>query len=244
MRKINKTRLSGFLAVCFVACAFLSCHTVDEPVLGEDITDVDGNVYRTVTLGKQTWMIENLRTTRYKDGTVIPQIEDTLAWSKDKSGAYCLYKDSVKEASASMGALYNWHAVNSGKLAPEGWHVPTTSEWTTLMKTVAAYNYLSGSLSKTLAADSLWLVSTVSGSIGQNLKKNNASHFNAIPSGIRPNIKIIYQGYKKQAAYWTNEKKDSADAWSYRLYYNDAGCAKASVKFNNGFSVRCVKDSL
>ena len=94
------------------------------------VTDFDGNVYDTITIGTQVWMVENLRTIHYNNGTYIPNVTDST-WQKLSTGAYCWYNNNVIFKD-TYGALYNWYAVNTGKLCPTGWHVPTDDEWTTL----------------------------------------------------------------------------------------------------------------
>ena len=95
------------------------------------ITDADGNVYTSVTIGTQEWMTENLRTTKYSDGNAIPNITDNTAWSNLSTGAWCNYDNSSSNG-ITYGKLYNWYAVNTSKLCPTGWHVPTDAEWTVL----------------------------------------------------------------------------------------------------------------
>jgi len=98
------------------------------------MTDLDGNVYKTVTIGDQTWMAENLRTTTYNDGTAISYAADSAEWINLSTGGYCNYNNTTnEEAISTYGRLYNNAAVHSGKLAPTGWHVPTDEEWKTLI---------------------------------------------------------------------------------------------------------------
>ena len=97
-----------------------------------NVVDIDGNVYHTVTIGTQVWMVENLKTTRYNDGTAIPLVTDGTAWAALTTPGYCWYNNDSATYKNTYGALYNWYAVNTGKLAPTGWHVPTDSEWTVL----------------------------------------------------------------------------------------------------------------
>ncbi len=93
------------------------------------MTDQDGNVYKTVTIGTQTWMAENLRTTTYNNGTTIPNITNVNEWASLITGAYCNYNNTTStDTITTYGRLYNWYAVNTGKLAPDGWHVPTNEE--------------------------------------------------------------------------------------------------------------------
>ena len=96
------------------------------------VKDIDGNVYHTVTIGTQVWMVENLKVTKYRDGTPIPNKTDATEWGSLTTGAYCDYDNTVSN-STIYGKLYNWYAVNDWRnIAPTGWHVPTDAEWTTL----------------------------------------------------------------------------------------------------------------
>jgi hypothetical protein len=94
------------------------------------VTDIDGNVYNTVAIGTQVWMVENLRTTRYNDGTAIPLVTNDTTWSALKIPGYCWFFND----SARGSILYNWYAVETGKLAPKGWHVPSQTEWEELIR--------------------------------------------------------------------------------------------------------------
>ena len=96
------------------------------------VTDIDGNNYKTIQIGTQTWIDGNLKTTRYNDGTVIPNVTDIYAWEALTTPGFCWYDNNEDTNKATYGALYNWFAVNTGKLCPVGWHVPTDAEWTTL----------------------------------------------------------------------------------------------------------------
>ena len=100
------------------------------------ITDVDGNSYHTVKIGTQTWMVENLKTTKFNDGSPIPLIRDSSTWKASLTPGYCFYKNDSAKNKSTYGALYNWNAVNTGRLAPKGWHVPTDAEWTVLINYV------------------------------------------------------------------------------------------------------------
>jgi uncharacterized protein (TIGR02145 family) len=93
------------------------------------VTDIDSNVYRTIQIGAQTWMAENLKTTRYDDGNAIPNIIDNSLWVTLKTGAYRWYNNNKFAYKNLYGALYNWYTVRTGKLCPVGWHVPSDDEW-------------------------------------------------------------------------------------------------------------------
>jgi len=109
--------------------------------MGETVKDVDGNEYRTVIIGSQTWMIENLRTTRYADSTAIPMVSDSASWRNLLTPGYCWYNNDSTTNKNEFGALYNWYTVDTGKLPPRGWHVPTEEDWTTLENNVTDYLY-------------------------------------------------------------------------------------------------------
>src|SRR5688572_21874913 len=92
------------------------------------VTDADGNIYRTVTIGDQVWMAENLKVTHYKNGDAIAVVSSDTAWSHLLSGAYCHYNNDINNT-AAYGKLYNWYAINDSRgIAPEGWHIPTEEE--------------------------------------------------------------------------------------------------------------------
>ena len=120
----------GMTLLISVSCKKKNDDTNNPPVT--TVTDQDGNVYHTVTIGTQVWMVENLKTTKYRNGDGIQNVTDSIAWWNLTSGAYCIYRNDVNNL-ATYGRLYNWYAViDSRKLTPAGWHIPTDAEWTTL----------------------------------------------------------------------------------------------------------------
>jgi uncharacterized protein (TIGR02145 family) len=237
----NFYKLAVLSLVCLVAA---SCHTIEEPVTGGTVTDIDGNVYQTVTIAGQTWMIDNLRTTRYNDGTAIPLVTDSASWSTLKTQGFCWYNNDEASAKAkNYGALYNWYAVDSYKLAPSGWHIPTADEWATLEANVSKYYYRSGSLSKILASTVGWETTTSSSTIGSDLTKNNSSGFNGIPGGMRADSTAFFKSGKEQGIWWCSNSYDTEKAWSWSLVYNLTTVERAAKSMESGFSVRCIKDS-
>jgi uncharacterized protein (TIGR02145 family) len=123
------------------------------------VTDIDGNVYQTVTLGGQVWMAENLKVTRYRNGDPIPCVNDASAWSGLSTGAYCHYNNDFNNA-AIYGRLYNWYAVSDSRnIAPGGWHVPTDTEWQTLVDLLGGSSVAGGKMKTTgtiQAGTGLW----------------------------------------------------------------------------------------
>ena len=117
-------RISGVLLIILIH----SCELIDD----NSIKDKDRNVYKTVIIGTQVWMAENLKTTKYKDGTAIPLVTDGNAWAALSTPGYCWYNNDAATYEDTYGVLYNWYTVNTGKLCPTGWHVPSDAEWTTI----------------------------------------------------------------------------------------------------------------
>ena len=137
MKKIFLCSIIG-LSILFTGCE-------KEP---ETVTDIDGNVYNTVTIGTQVWLKENLRTTKLNDGTEIPYVTSGGIWAGLSTPGYCYYDNSWSNA-ITYGALYNWHTVNTGKLCPTGWHVPSNEEWETLITYLGGDSLVGGKLKET-----------------------------------------------------------------------------------------------
>ncbi|HNY56232.1 MAG TPA: FISUMP domain-containing protein, partial [Chitinophagales bacterium] len=147
----------------YIVAIFPNCGTVN---------DIDGNTYNTVTIGTQCWMTENLKTSTYNDGTAILNETINTQWVNLTTGAYCYYNNNISNK-ATYGTLYNWYAVNTGKLAPSGWHVPTEADWTTLI------NYLGG---ETVAGGKMKAITLWN---SPNTAADNSSGFSGLPAGIR-----------------------------------------------------------
>ena len=198
------------------------------------MTDLDGNVYKTVTIGTQTWMAENLRTTRYNDGTSIPDRTDITEWSHYFTGAYCNYNNTKNADSiATYGRLYNWYAVQSGKLAPQGWHVPSDAEWTSLT------NYLGGA---GVAGGKLKETGTMHWS-SPNTESNNESGFTALPGGLRYSDGA-FSALGSSGYWWSSSESSAQNPWYRWLLgnnYNGVRRFQGTSKMF-GFSVRCVRD--
>jgi uncharacterized protein (TIGR02145 family) len=171
----------------------------------QGLQDADGNHYALVLIGEQVWMAENLKTTKYNDGTSIPLVSDQSAWANLTTPAYCWYNNDAANKTI-YGGLYNGYAVTTGKLCPAGWHVPSTSEFTVLKNYLIAngYNYdgsTSGNkIAKSMAATARWTASNVTGSPGNVLSSNNASGFAGLPGGIRAYSGIFY--YTGTQGFW------------------------------------------
>jgi uncharacterized protein (TIGR02145 family) len=194
--KESKVRHANFsLAYRFVFFGLvllqLSCirhPTAPDPV---SMTDPDGNAYRVIRIGRQLWTIENYRSTKYRDGSPIEFLSNISLWESGGAG-YCFYNNTSNSDSISkFGALYNYHAVQTEKLAPSGWRIPNDTDWAYLESYLYNHGYswddTSGlkKIAKAVAANTDWAPSTTEGSIGCDLSLNNRSGFSALPGGYR-----------------------------------------------------------
>jgi uncharacterized protein (TIGR02145 family)/uncharacterized repeat protein (TIGR02543 family) len=213
------------------------------------LTDCDGNVYHQVKIGNQIWTMENLRVTKYNDGTTaIPMDTSTITWADATTPKYCYYNNTTNADSIKkFGALYNWYVVNSAngnKIAPVGWHVPSDAEWDTLENylIVNGYNWdnttTDNKIAKSMAAKTDWLSSTVLGSIGNNLVINNSSGFSALPGGYRDDDgKFNNQIYWREGRWWTS------NASCCFLTYDNQSLGSITPDWKStGSSVRLVRD--
>jgi len=206
------------------------------------MTDQDGNVYKTITIGTQTWMAENLRVTKYRNGDPIPNVTDNTTWSTLTTGAYCTYENTADAVTiATNGMLYNWYAAtDSRNIAPEGWHVPTDAEWTTLI------NHLGG---EDIAGGKMKEIGTTHWE-SPNTGATNEIGFTSLPSGDRanqdgtPSGMGSFDGLGYGSFYWSSTADDANYAYfRMQFYYAAAGYFdnEATSKWF-GYSLRLIKD--
>ena len=159
-----------------------------------------------------------------------------------RTPGYCWYNNDTATSIRTYGALYNWYAVNTAKLAPAGWHVPTDVEWGTLESYVNANLGLSSSVAKALAAKTNWANSTTTlGVPGNNLTMNNSTGFTALPGGYRFNYGVFYYvGFNGN--WWSSTASGISNAWYMNLHYGGIGLGWFDNPKSYGFSVRCVMD--
>jgi uncharacterized protein (TIGR02145 family) len=215
----------------------------------EDVCeDYDGNIYETVEIGDQVWMAENLKVTHYRDGTLIPTGYSYPEWADLETGAYAGVDGQESENYAdTYGYLYNWYAVDTGNLAPEGWHVPTDEEWMELEMTLG----MSESEAQDIGDRGTNQGSQLAGNADlwwwdNELEYNEAfgiSGFNAIPSGFRLSSGS-FSNLGHHCYLWSSTVEDwgGHSPWCRKLHYDSSGVDRASAGKNNGYSVRCVKD--
>lgn len=211
------------------------------------VTDIDGNIYHTVTIGTQTWMVENLKTTHYRNGDPIPNITDNSAWGNLTTGAYSNYNnDAIFADTYSYGKLYNWYAVaDIRNIAPSGWHVPTDIEWTLFINYLASNGYgYEGSgydICKSISSTSGWAYAPSFGAPGNDQTSNNSTGFAGFPGGYRYNFGgFNYNG--DWAYWWSSTEFDTYSAWFRSLYFNVSTVYSNKSNKVYGFSVRCLKD--
>ncbi len=206
----------------------------------ESLTDYDGNVYKTVVIGTQTWMAENLRTTTLNDGTPISNVIDQSIWGSLQTPAYC-YQNNTTDVDSilTFGSLYNWYTVNTGKLAPAGWHVPTEEEFETLIHYVGDNHHLSDDYA---AGFRLREGGTVHWQFAYNTTTYNETGFTVLPAGFRSSTQ--YASLRYTGSFWCSTVDSN--------YYNSGRKYTFSDADNNiedgycykycGISIRCIKD--
>jgi uncharacterized protein (TIGR02145 family) len=217
-----------------------------------EVKDIEGNTYKTIKIGTQTWMAENLRTTKYNDGTNIPIVTDSAQWLNNrdngnlkKQSMMCWYNNDRTTYAAKYGALYNWYAINPGtngnkNVCPTGWHVPTDAEWTTLINYLDPHaeggdkwENVAGGKMKSTGTD-FW--------VSPNTDATNSSGFSGLPGGYRGYNGSFYRVVGFNGYWWSSSEYYTSDAW-YRIL----GCSYGDVyrSYHNktyGFSVRCLRN--
>lgn len=218
----NKAILLGLIFI-FMRFTVLQAQTVK---------DADGNTYVTVNIGKQVWIGENLKTTRFNDGKPVPLVTDEEKWKALKTPAYCWYNNDEKNKDIS-GALYNWYTVTTGKICPQGWHVPTEAEWADLATFLGDVNS---------AGDKLKEPGTVHWK-NYLSKATNDYDFTARPGGMR-----YYTGTFPEeiggsfAIWWSATGYSATEAIMRGLHDRSSRFFNGFEDFRSGYSLRCLKN--
>lgn len=208
------------------------------------VTDIEGNVYKTIKIGGQEWMVENLKTHKLNDGTPIAYVTADATWSDVNIAApmMCYYDNDDLNNKEKYGALYNWHTVNTGKLAPVGWHVPTDADWQKLQDYLIANGYnFDGSttgnkIGKSLAMNTGWDADATVGNVGNDQASNNKSNFSALPAGFRSKLGMF--GLIGNSTYWWSLNASTCVG----VETNSTEMVSGAIEPETGLSVRCVKD--
>lgn len=225
--------------------------------------------FKSVVIGNQEWMTENLSVKFFRNGDPIPVAKTNEEWTKaGRTGqpAWCYY-DNKSANGKIYGKLYNWYAVNDGRgLAPKGWHIPNCDEWGILVDYLIASDFnfegtsIGRKIAKSLASNAGWKEDFIkSGNVGNDLSKNNKTGFSALPGGSR-NGNGTYQSAGSFGRWWSSEpfKRDYGDIYGYYfwkmdryddnrswcrfMYYNDGNLGGIYGNKDSGLSVRCLKD--
>lgn len=213
---------------------------VDNTFYTEDppkVKDIDGNEYSTVSIGAQVWFSENLKTTKYNNGNPINFITADDQWQNATFGAYCWYKNDEVTYKDTYGAIYNFYAVQSDKLCPAGWHVPTLSDWNEMISFLGGLKTAGGKLKETGTLH--WN--------SPNTGANNVSGFTGLPGGERYSYSSGLRnlgGWYSSSLYTYNNQTISNAGGVFFLTSDSEECIYTySHTFVHGLSVRCIKDN-
>jgi uncharacterized protein (TIGR02145 family) len=196
------------------------------------MTDQDGNTYKTIVIGTQEWMAENLKASHYRNGDLIPVVTNPNTWAGLSTGATCWYNNDSATYNCPYGKLYNWYAaVDARNLCPAGWHVPTDAEWTTLGNYLGGDAIAGGKMKST--GTQYWQ--------SPNTAADNSSGFSGLPGGYRANYGTFFD-IGNYGFWWSSTEFDPNFAW-YR--YLDYGYGNVYIGYSyklDGFSVCCLRD--
>jgi uncharacterized protein (TIGR02145 family) len=199
------------------------------------VTDIDGRTYKTIPVGVQVWMAENLRTTKLNDGTVLPKIIEDADWSNLLTAAYCWFNNNDSLYGNIYGAYYNWYAVSSGKLCPDGWHVPSDVEWQQMVDYLGGNNVAGSKIKET--GKNNWVL--------PNGDASNNSGLTGLPAGMRGSIDGSFSGQGYYGGWWTATQTNSSllgSAWSRWVHGDTTVIARSEIFKKDGFGIRCIKN--
>ena len=201
------------------------------------VADIDGNVYKTIKIGNQWWMAENLRSTKYSNGDTLALVTDNSAWATLNAPAYCWYQNDHNSYGSIYGALYNWYTVNalsngSRSISPAGWHIPTNAEFLTLISNLSGLSEAGGKMKE--VGTTHWT--------SPNTGATNTSSFTGLPGGFRSYVDGSFQYLGNFGHWWSNTESDTNEAWNIGLFYLDSSVNNSTSVKKLGFSIRCVKD--
>lgn len=199
------------------------------------LADGEGNNYKTIQIGGQVWMAENLKSTKFNDGTAIPLEKIDLQWTNLTTPAYCWFNNNDTVYAGIYGAYYNWFSVNTGKLCPTGWHIPSDIEWQTLVDFLGG-EHVAGSKLKEAGTNN-WL--------STNKGATNQSGFTALPAGLRGSIDGTFAGAGDYGGWWSTTEVSSGPfgaAWIRWIHGDTSVVVRNEIYKKDGFAVRCIKD--
>ncbi len=250
MKKSSNILFISFSVYMMLAMLLLSgcgkeIKVMEDPVFEKGtVTDIDGNVYETVKIGNQWWMAENLKTTKFRDGSSITFISrlNPMQWDSINAPAYCQYEDNV----SAPGFLYNWHAVNDSRgLAPDGWRIATDDDWKELEKHAGMSSNDADGLAwrGTYEGDHLKVKAPEGWTRFGTVWGDNKTGFSAQAGSCRLfNGNFGVPGLKQTGFWWTSSSYDNGQAWYRYLDYKKSQVFRSHVIHSYGMSVRCVKN--
>ncbi len=195
------------------------------------VSDVDGNIYQTVTICNETWTKTNLNVSKYRNGDVIPQVTNANQWANLTTGAWCYYNNDPANG-AVYGKLYNWYAVNDPRgLAPQGWHVPSDVEWAALIDCLGGGATAGGKMKE--VGLSHWAA--------PNASATNQSGFTALPGGQRFKDGV-FKEITHSGSWWSSVFDDNTFSWNIFLIDENGEAFINNYWKKTGFSVRCLKN--
>jgi len=212
------------------------------------MTDIDGNIYGTVTIGSQVWMKENLKVTRYSNGDLITTTTPSTLDITEQLPKYQWAYNGVENLTTRYGRLYTWAAAtDSRKICPVVWHLPSDAEWTVLTNYLVNNGYGFGGsgeqIAKSLAATTDWVNTSYPGSPGFDFSSNNSSGFEGLPAGFRLPADLHFYGLGEWCMWWSATPIDDWNAWPREIVNAQNTVVKDSWWYKStGFSVRCLKD--
>jgi uncharacterized protein (TIGR02145 family) len=224
-----KSNLSA-IKIFLYALILISCSKSE--LYDELVYDADGNIYHTVHIGDQVWMVENLKTMHYQNGDIIPLIKNAQEWSQTLEGGYCFYgnKDTII---STYGFLYNGYAiVDTRNICPEGWHIPSDSEWQKMIDYLGGDSIAGGKMKE--ESNNHWPK--------PNTGASNQSGLTLLPGGFRTYCCGAWELMGAYGYWWTSSINSDGNMWFRDASYNTTITRKIKGSKNHGFSVRCIKD--
>jgi uncharacterized protein (TIGR02145 family) len=236
-------QLLKFLFILIVTAAIINGCEKDKDDPGGTITDVEGNVYKTVKIGSQVWMAENLKTTKFNDNSAIPNVSVASSWEILTTPGYSWYNNDIANKD-TMGAMYNWYAANRSNICPSGWSVPSDSDFIELelhlglpQNEIHTYGWHGTDQGSQMKSTSGW--------IGGDGKATNSSKFSALPGGYRQS-RGLFSGMGLITFFWTADddayNNKPTEAWYRRLDATETRIYKGTSAKAAGNYIRCLQD--
>lgn len=231
-------------SVCFASVIFCSITSCEKDRDEKTVTDIDGNVYNTVTIGSQVWLKENLMATRLNDGTDIQYVTNNQTWSGMTTPGYCWLDNDESTYKDTYGALYNYYAVATNKLCPSGWHVPSDEEWKQLEMFAGmdqAEADIQGDHRGTDEGGKLKEKGTAHWA-SPNSGATDEFNFTALPGGWRSGTTGALGAPGQGGDFWSSTQIDANGAYDRGLRYDKTDISRNYEIKTMGYSVRCIKN--